>query len=83
MKTDPVILEKVLNIVSEQLGIARDGVHEHHHLSNDLRADSLDMVELVMAVEEVFDVEIPDTEAEKINTVAEMVDCIIRHTKAA
>ncbi len=70
------IFEKVKNIVSEQLGVDASEVTPEASFANDLGADSLDVVELVMALEEEFDVEIPDEAAEKIETVQAAVDFI-------
>lgn len=71
-----VIFEKVKKIVAEQLEIEPDKVTPEANFANDLNADSLDTVELVMALEEAFDVEIPDEAAEKITTVQAVVDYI-------
>ncbi len=70
------IFEKVKKIVAEQLGVEDEKVTPNANFANDLNADSLDTVELVMALEEEFDVEIPDEAAEKITTVQEAVDYI-------
>ncbi len=71
------IFEKVKKIVAEQLSITEaDTIKPQSHFANDLQADSLDTVELVMALEEEFDIEIPDEAAEKITTVQEAVDYI-------
>ncbi|MGH1395842.1 MAG: acyl carrier protein [Trichormus sp.] len=68
--------EKVKKIVSDQLSVEADTVKPESNFANDLGADSLDTVELVMALEEEFDIEIPDEAAEKITTVQEAVDYI-------
>ena len=70
------IFEKVKEIIVEQLGVAEDSVTETSAFIDDLGADSLDIVELIMALEEEFDLEIPDTEAEKIVTVGDAVEYI-------
>ena len=70
------ILEKVCSIVSEQLSVEAGEVKSDSNFQNDLGADSLDTVELVMAFEEEFDVEIPDDEAEKITTIQSAVEWI-------
>ena len=67
---------KVRKVVCEQLGKADGDVEDNHHFIDDLGADSLDTVELVMALEEEFDTEIPDEEAEKITTIEKTVDYI-------
>ena len=68
--------ERVRKIVSEQLGVGEDQVGTDSSFVDDLGADSLDTVELVMALEEAFSTEIPDEEAEKITTVKQAVDYI-------
>ena len=70
------IFDKVKEIIVEQLGVAEEAVTEQAAFIDDLGADSLDIVELIMALEEEFDLEIPDTEAEKIVTVGDAVDYI-------
>lgn len=68
--------EKIKKIISEQLGVEEDDVVPEAKFVGDLGADSLDTVELVMALEEEFDIEIPDEEAEKIQTVGAAIDFI-------
>ncbi|MFK2899144.1 acyl carrier protein [Dyella jejuensis] len=75
------IEERVKKIVVEQLGVKEDEVNPNSSFVDDLGADSLDTVELVMALEEEFETEIPDEEAEKITTVQEAVNYIKAHTK--
>ncbi|RLA05400.1 MAG: acyl carrier protein [Gammaproteobacteria bacterium] len=70
------IEERVKKIVVEQLGVSEDEVKIESSFVDDLGADSLDTVELVMALEEEFDTEIPDEEAEKISTVQTAIDYI-------
>ena len=70
------ILEKVCSIVSEQLSVDAGEVKPDSNFQNDLGADSLDTVELVMALEEAFDIEIPDEAAEGIATVGDAVKFI-------
>jgi acyl carrier protein len=72
---------KVKEIIVEQLGVDAAEVKTEASFVNDLGADSLDTVELVMALEESFDMEIPDEEAEKIQTVGQAVDYIKSHKK--
>ena len=76
---DPVE-KKVMEIVSEQLGVASDQITMETSFVNDLGADSLDTVELVMEFEDEFDINIPDEDAEKIQTVGEAVKYIKEHT---
>ena len=74
------ILQKVCSIVSEQLSVESGEVKSDSHFQNDLGADSLDTVELVMALEEEFEIDIPDDAAEKITTVQSAVDFILEKT---
>ncbi|MBI1425162.1 MAG: acyl carrier protein [Gammaproteobacteria bacterium] len=71
--------ERVKKIVVEQLGVKEEEVKEDASFVDDLGADSLDTVELVMALEEEFETEIPDDEAEKITTVRQAIDYINSH----
>ncbi|MBA1330829.1 acyl carrier protein, partial [Candidatus Endoriftia persephone str. Guaymas] len=73
------VVERVRKIVVEQLGVKEDEVTLEASFVDDLGADSLDTVELVMALEEEFETEIPDEEAEKITTVQLAVDYITSH----
>lgn len=70
--------ERVIEIVSEQLGVDKDKITRETSFVNDLGADSLDTVELVMELEEEFDINIPDDVAEKIQTVGQAVDHIAK-----
>ena len=70
------IEERVIKMVAEQLGVKEDDVKPDSSFVDDLGADSLDTVELIMALEEEFDTEIPDEEAEKITTVQQAIDYI-------
>ena len=70
------IEEQVKGIVAEQLGVQEEEVTNEASFVDDLGADSLDTVELVMALEEEFDTEIPDEEAEKITTVQQAIDFV-------
>ena len=71
--------ERVKKIVVEQLGVKEEEVNSEASFVDDLGADSLDTVELVMALEEEFEMEIPDEDAEKITTVQQAVDYINNH----
>lgn len=73
--------QKVKNIIAEQLGVGEDEIKPTSSFIEDLGADSLDIVELVMAMEEEFEVEIPDEEAENIKTVSDAVNYINTHKK--
>ena len=73
------IEERVKKIVAEQLGVNVADINNDASFVDDLGADSLDTVELVMALEEEFDTEIPDEQAEKITTIQEAVDYINSH----
>ena len=70
--------EKMIDIIVEQLSVDRDKVVPGASFVDDLGADSLDLVELIMAMEEEFDVEIPDEEAEKIVTVQNAIDFVAK-----
>lgn len=70
------VQERVIDIVAEQLGVNKDQVTKETSFVNDLGADSLDTVELVMELEEEFDINIPDDAAEKIQTVGQAIDFI-------
>lgn len=74
---------RVKAIVAEQLGLDKNNIRNDASFVDDLGADSLDTVELVMAFEEEFGAEIPDDEAEKIKTVQNAIDYIHEHTRAA
>ncbi|MEJ5230152.1 MAG: acyl carrier protein [Pseudothermotoga sp.] len=71
------VLEKVTRIIAEKLGISESQVKEASKLTDDLNADSLDLVDLVMAVEDEFGVKIVDSDLEKISTVKDVVDYIV------
>ena len=70
------VFEKVKGVIVEQLGVTESAVTLESSFIDDLGADSLDIVELVMALEEEFDIEIPDGDAEKVVTVGDVVDYI-------
>jgi acyl carrier protein len=72
---------KVKSIIADQLGVAEDEIKITSSFIEDLGADSLDIVELVMAMEEEFEVEIPDEEAENIKTVGDAINYINTHKK--
>jgi acyl carrier protein len=74
--------ERVKKIIVEQLGVDEAEVTPTAHFIDDLGADSLDIVELVMAMEEEFEIEIPDEDAEKLQTVKDSIDYIEAHYKA-
>ncbi len=76
------IEQRVKKIVAEQLGVNEGEVKSESSFVNDLGADSLDTVELVMALEEEFECEIPDDEAEKITTVQQAIDYVHGHVSA-
>lgn len=75
-----MVFEKVKKIIVEQLGVEEEEINMESSFIDDLGADSLDIVELIMALEEEFDIEIPDSEAEKIATVGDAVDYIKNNT---
>ena len=73
------IEERVKKIVAEQLGVAEDQITNEASFVDDLGADSLDTVELVMALEEEFETEIPDEDAEKIETIQDAINYVSSH----
>jgi acyl carrier protein len=75
------IQEKVVAIVAEQMGVDKGEINRDTNFVNDLNADSLDTVELVMEFEDEFETSIPDEEAEKIQTVGQAIDFIKEHAK--
>jgi acyl carrier protein len=81
METVKQIVEKVKQIIREQLGVEDDEITPTASFVDDLGADSLDTVELVMALEEAFNIEIPDNDAEKMKTVQDVIDYIEKHSK--
>jgi acyl carrier protein len=76
------IVSKVNEIISESLGVSQDEISPESSFIEDLGADSLDIVELIMAIEKEFKLEIPDEEAEKISTVQDAVAYVGSHTSA-
>ncbi len=82
VKAKASVAEKIKQIVTEQLGVDEAEVTPTASFVDDLGADSLDTVELVMAFEEAFEIEIPDEDAEKISTVKDATDYIQSHVKA-
>lgn len=70
--------QRVIDIVAEQLGVDKEKITRETSFVNDLGADSLDTVELVMELEEEFDIDIPDDAADKIQTVGEAIDFIVQ-----
>ena len=79
MLTTEAIEDKVFTIVSEQMAVNKAEINRETSFINDLNADSLDIVELVMEFEDNFDMSIPDEEAEKIRTVGQAIDYIVDH----
>lgn len=78
----PAVEEKVKQIIVDQLGVEPSEVTPAASFVDDLGADSLDRVELIMALEETFGIEIPDSDAEKISTVQDAVDYIQKNAKS-
>jgi acyl carrier protein len=79
--TATTIEAKVKSIIADQLGVGEDEIKPESSFIEDLGADSLDIVELVMAMEEEFEIEIPDEEAENIKTVGDAINYINTHKK--
>ena len=73
-----MILDKIKELVVDQIGVSDDELDMDTSLMNDLEADSLDAVEIIMAIEEEFNIEIPDEEAEKFLTIRDMVEYLER-----
>ena len=80
MSAESSIADKVIDIVAEQMSVSKEQVTPETSFVNDLGADSLDTVELVMEFEEEFNLDIPDEEAEKIQTVGDAIKYIEDHT---
>ncbi|MDG1837491.1 MAG: acyl carrier protein [Phycisphaerales bacterium] len=80
--TEAEVEAKVVEIVAEQMGVEKDQVSRDTSFANDLNADSLDTVELVMEFEDEFDTSIPDDKAEQIQTVGQAIDYIVDAAKA-
>jgi acyl carrier protein len=78
---ETMIFEKVKDIIAEQLGVDLEEINMESSFVDDLGADSLDIVELIMALETEFDLEIPDEDAEKISSVSDVVNYIKNHTE--
>ena len=76
-----MVFEKVRQIIVEQLGVEDDKVQPDTHLMKDLEADSLDAVEIIMAIEEEYGIEIPDEDAEKFQKVSDLVDFVEEKSK--
>ena len=68
--------DKIKGIIAEQLGVEEDAISMETNLMKDLEADSLDAVEIIMAIEDEFDIEVPDEDAEKFQTVADIVSYV-------
>ena len=69
-------LDKIKEIIAEQLSVEEDAVKMETHLMKDLKADSLDAVEIIMAIEDEFGIEVPDEDAEKFQTVSDIVSYV-------
>lgn len=76
MSSTDEISSRIKSIISEQLGVPLEDITEAAHFINDLGADSLDIVELIMALEEEWDIEIPDDDAEKMQTVKDVINYV-------
>ncbi|WP_102400644.1 acyl carrier protein [Haloimpatiens massiliensis] len=76
-----MVFERVKKIIADQLSLDEEEVRIDSSFIDDLGADSLDIVELIMALEEEFDIEIPDESAEKVSTVGDVVEYIKQHVE--
>ncbi len=74
------VADKVFDIVTERMGVKKEDISDQTSFINDLGADSLDQVELIMELEDEFDLNIPDEDAEKIETIGDAVKYIEEHT---
>lgn len=77
-----MILEKLIDLLAEQFDIDADEISENTDVINDLGADSLDIVDLVMSLEDEFDMEIPDEDIEKMRTVGDLAHYLEEHVEA-
>ncbi len=75
-----MVLDKVKEIICDQLGVDADSIEMNTSITDDLSADSLDMIETLMAIEDEFDLEIPDEEVENLKTVGDLVNYIQNNT---
>lgn len=75
-----MIFDKIKEIIVEQLGVDEDSITASTHLMKDLEADSLDAVEIIMAIEDEFDIEVPDEDAEKFQIIGDIVKYIEERT---
>ncbi|HCW80541.1 MAG TPA: acyl carrier protein [Ruminococcaceae bacterium] len=76
-----MVLEKVKSILSEQFDVEEDTITPETNIQDDLGADSLDVVDLLMSIEDEFDIEVPDDQVENLKTVGELVKYIEEHQK--
>ena len=74
-----MVFEKIRELIVEQLGVEEDAITLSTHLMKDLEADSLDAVEIIMAIEDEFDIEIPDDDAEKFQLIGDIVKYVEEH----
>ncbi|PKM85402.1 MAG: acyl carrier protein [Firmicutes bacterium HGW-Firmicutes-11] len=74
-----MVFEKIRELIVEQLGVEEDAITLGTHLMKDLEADSLDAVEIIMAIEDEFDIEIPDDDAEKFQLIGDIVKYVEEH----
>jgi acyl carrier protein len=73
MEVNIMVYDKIKEIIAEQLGVEADVISQDTNLMKDLEADSLDAVEIIMAIEDEYDIEVPDEDAEKFQTVTDIV----------
>lgn len=73
-----MVFDKIKEFIVEQLGVREEEIQLDTNLMKDLEADSLDAVEIIMAIEDEYDIEIPDEEAEKFQTIRDIVNCVER-----
>ena len=73
-----MVFDKIKEFIVEQLGVGEEEIQLDTNLMKDLEADSLDAVEIIMAIEDEYDIEIPDEDAEKFQTIRDIVNCVER-----
>lgn len=73
-----MVFDKIKEFIVEQLGVREEEIQLDTNLMKDLEADSLDAVEIIMAIEDEYDIEIPDEDAEKFQTIRDIVNCVER-----
>ena len=76
------ILRRVIKLISDRFNISGAELSEKSRLVEDINCDSLDIIEMVMEAEDMFDIDIPDEEAENLRTIGDVVDCVMKHSNS-